>query len=627
MNELELWQDADKDVLGEKIWQRVRSLSDYQRDIHERHFRCAWLYNNQPINEDYSYMNAGMDTTPVTENVVESVVDTATSMIGKNRPRASFMTDGALWDAQRRAHKMGLFIEAEFHRLMVYEKGASTFRDGCVFGTGGVKISRVRGTSKMQVERVLADEIVVDESECRTGSPRELHHVKFVDRGTLKALHAKGPKKKAIEELIDNANAAQPGQVFRWTSWRRVEKTQCVVVESWHLPSAEGADDGRHVISLDSGVLLDESWTKDFFPFVFYRWSERLTGFYGRGLAEQLAGIQLRINKLNRFISRAQDLIAVPRIFVGPEDQHIKAKMNNQIGMICVTRSGQAPHFSTPPAVSPEIYQYKEQLKASAYQFAGISELSAQSKKPADLESGAALREFNDIETGRFAIQAQRLESWYLEVARQLVIGYKEIAAAGGKPAAMWKARRRFQAIDWQNVDLEEDVYSMTIEASSILSRTPAGRLQAVIEMTQSGLIDQDEARRLMQHPDLERSMSLYNAALDDAEAVIADLIDGKWSAPEPFENLAMCIHRVQLGYLQARGDGAPEDILADFRDWVNLAINMLKPGSQASDPAPPPTMPANAPVGAPPPGQLPVPLPAAPATPQPGPSAMPMAA
>lgn len=627
MNESnDLWWDADDTAVSDSIWRYVRSLGDFQRDIHERHFRCAWLYNNQPIAHDYSFVGTGVEMGPVTENVVESVIDTATSMIGKQRPRATFMTDGALWDVQRRAHKLGLFMEAEFHRLNVYEQGARAFRDACVFGTGGVKIYNLKG--KAVVERFLIDELMVDERECRTGPPKQLHQVKFVDRSVLKAIHAKGKRKAEITYLIDNANGSDPtGNGYRWTNWRRVERNQVIVIESWHLPSAPGATDGRHVISLDNGVLLDEPWTKDYFPFVFYRWSERLTGFYGRGLAEQLAGIQLRINKLNRFIAKAQDLIAVPRIFVGPEDNHIKQKLSNQVGLICVTRSGKPPTFLTPIAVGPEIYQYKEQLKQSAYQFAGISELSAQSKKPEGLESAVALREFNDIETSRFAIQSQRYESWFLEVARQLVAVYKDIADEGGKPVALWKARKRFETIDWKNVDLEETVYSMTIEASSILSRTPAGRLQAVIEMSQAGLIDQDEARRLMNHPDLERSMSLFNAALDDAEAVIEDLLEGKFKAPEPFENLALCVHRVQLAYLQAKRDGAPEEILAGFRDWVDLALQELQGSQSGGAGAPPPpgapiAPPDNGMVGAPPPGQLPVPLPAAPPTPQPAPMA-----
>ena len=74
--------------------------------------------------------------------------------------------------------------------------------------------------------------------------------------------------------------------------------------------------------------------------------------------------------------------------------------------------------------------------------------------------------------------------------------------------------------------------------AASTLSTTPAGRQQAVVEWAQAGIISQDEARRLMDHPDLERSMSIYTAALDDIEATIEALEDGKILMPEPYPHL-----------------------------------------------------------------------------------------
>lgn len=632
MSDTDLWWDEEDDKVHLAIMGYVSALGQDQAPVHERHFRCAWLYNNQPIAHDYSLLGTGIDGGPVTENVIESVIDTATSMIAKQRPRPTFQTDGALWSVQRRAKKLELFMEAEFHRLGIYDHGVRAFREGCIFGTGGVKIYRTRGKKgRAVVERFLIDELLVDERECRTGSPRQLHQVKLVDRSVLKAMHARGKKKADIAALIDLANDDEAGDnSFRNLGRKRLDPNQVRVVESWHLPSGPGAKDGRHVITLDSGTLLDEPWERDDFPFVFYRWSERLTGFYGRGLAEQLAGIQLRINKLNKFIAKCQDLIPIPRFFVGMADQHIKSKFTTDIGRIYVTRTGTPPTIMNPPAVAPEIYEYKEQLKRSAYQFAGISELSAQSKKPADLESAAALREFNDIESSRFAIQAQRLEGWYLEVARQLVAVYKEIADEGGEPVAVWKTRSRFKQIDWSEVDLEEDTYSMTIEAASILSRTPAGRLQAVIELSQAGLIDQDEARRLMGHPDLERSMSLYNAAIDDAEGVIEDLIEERFTTPEPFENLAFCVKRVQEQYLRTKRDKAPEVVLDGFRDWIDQALNLIKgsvppapPIGAAGVPGVPGVPPPNAMAGAPPPAQLPAPLPAAKpmAAPSPGPA------
>ena len=70
------------------------------------------------------------------------------------------------------------------------------------------------------------------------------------------------------------------------------------VIEAWHIRSSQNSDDGRHVICIDNATLFDEKYEKDYFPFVTLRWTQRMLGFYGQGLAEQLRGIQAEINQL-----------------------------------------------------------------------------------------------------------------------------------------------------------------------------------------------------------------------------------------------------------------------------------------------------------------------------------------
>jgi hypothetical protein len=223
------------------------------------------------------------------------------------------------------------------------------------------------------------------------------------------------------------------------------------------------------------------------------------------------------------------------------------------------------------------------------FALAGISQLSSQAQKPAGLESAVALREFNDIETQRFAIQAQAYEAMHLEIARRIVEVSKGLANAGKPAKVAYKSRDLMQVIDWSEVDMETDQYAMGVEASSLLSRTPAGRTQQVIEWTQAQLISGDEARRLLGHPDLERTQSLYNAAIEDIEAVIEHLLDGEVEVPEPYQNLTLGIERVQMALLKARRDGAPEEILQGMRDWLDQAAHILSPPQTAGPATAPP--------------------------------------
>jgi hypothetical protein len=320
---------------------------------------------------------------------------------------------------------------------------------------------------------------------------------------------------------------------------------------------------------------------------VWFRWSRPLTGFYGQGIAEELLDVQVRLNQLNRFIQKCQDLIAVPRVFVDVASKTLKVQLDNKVGAIIPYR-GKPPTFFTPQALSAEIYNERDRLVRDAFNRIGVSQLSAQSLKPAGLESAVALREFNDIEGQRFAIQAQRYEQWFKDLARKIIECGRDLYKRGKAPKTVYASRNLVEHIDWADVDMEEDRYALDIEAASILSMSPAARLQAVTELAQVGAIQQPEVRKLLRHPDLEHSDNIAYADFEDIEAVIEMLLDGKYEPPEPFQNLELGIRRCQLAMLKAKREGAPEDILENFRTWVSQAERELTMSQAPPAGAPP---------------------------------------
>jgi hypothetical protein len=69
----------------------------------------------------------------------------------------------------------------------------------------------------------------------------------------------------------------------------------------------------------------------------------------------------------------------------------------------------------------------------------------------------------------------------------------------------------------------------------------------------------------------------MNNAAIEDIEATIEELLDGNYQPPEPYQNLGMGLRRIQMAYLKARRDGAPENILEDMRRWIESADYIMK--------------------------------------------------
>jgi hypothetical protein len=141
---------------------------------------------------------------------------------------------------------------------------------------------------------------------------------------------------------------------------------------------------------------------------------------------------------------------------------------------------------------------------------------------------------------------------------------------------------------------------------SSAVSNTPAGRQQRVTELAQAGIVTLDEARQLIAHPDIDRIISLYNAAIESVQWVIERIETGEQGiVPEPFMNLKMCVVMMQREYLLIQTQNAPEEILESLSDFISTAASIVNPPQPANQNMPPGM---NAP-GMPPgvgPGQMP---------------------
>jgi hypothetical protein len=372
------------------------------------------------------------------------------------------------------------------------------------------------------------------------------------------------------------------------------------------LPSGEGAKDGRHTICIQSATLQDEQYDKSYFPFVFFRWNERPLGFFGQGVAEQLLGIQLEINKILRTIQVSMHLVSVPKIFVEASSKIVTSTLNNKIGGI-IKYVGTPPQEGKLGTVPQELFTHLNYLYQRAYEILGISQLSAQSQKPQGLNSGKALRVYNDLETERFMDCAKRYEQCYLDAAKICIDLVKEIADDTGNFTVKAPGSSFLQTVDWAEVQMEEDQYMMQIFPVSALSNTPAAKLQEVQELMQAGLLDKDEGMRLLDFPDLKAMYNRKNSPVEDIHRTIERFVDtGEYEAPEPYQNLPYGLTTMQEAYLMYKADGAPDEILDLFRRWITDAHEILDAATQ-----PPPAV-----LGQPQPGQ-----------PQIGPDGQPLAA
>lgn len=569
------WYQTEENAAHSVVFSTVASIEQEQSDVHRNNRDYARLYSNREepgLTGVRGTFRSGYAA--ITENIVQSVVDTATSLIGKNRPKVTILTDDGDWELHSLARKLDRYLWGLFRALNIHDKMGLVFRDACVFGTGVLKVFERNG--KIHAERVLIDEIVVDESEVPNGGelPREMHQIRILPRETVmkqfpefeEEIRSSGV---TIREFVEQSITA-PDLVLVVESWQRA----CIDGNGKKIP-------GRHTICVENATLHDEPYTREYFPFVFYRWNPPLTGFYGMGLVEGLLGFQIRLNELNDFIRRCQDLVAVPRVAVEHGTKIHRPQITNEIGAV-LSYIGKPPIFMTPKALDNEIYLYKESVKNSAFEFAGISKMAAHATRPEGIEAAVALRELSDNQSQRFSIQQQRYEDAHLDVGKMILRLSCEMYR-GKENKVPFLADDFVETIPWAKADIDKEKFALQVQASSILGETPAGRLQRVTEMAQYGVqLDQATLVRLLDLPDVRAEDRRMMAQLEHAEWVVDRLLDGEYVIPEPFFDLMLYIDRAIAGYLDAYRAGAyksaeGEAVLELFRRFISEAEATLR--------------------------------------------------
>lgn len=575
------WTAKSKSDMAAQLIETAAFLKEQQQYRYRQSAIYARLYGNMPL---YNFAGSSINKFSVannlpidrpTMNVVQSCIDTLVSRITQSRPRPIFLTDNSDYKERNLAKQLNNFIVGELYQTEAYRLGELLLRDAAALGTGALKIYE-NTDKKVALERVMLTEILVDPNDALYGFPRQLYQFKLMDRDVLAESF---PKNRSD---IEKAEQAFPDS---GSDSSQTVADQVMVVEGWRLPSGKDSGDGRHMIACSSGAILDEEYEKDKFPFVFLHYSSRIMGFWGQGLAEQLMGTQVEINKLLMTISQAINLVGVPRVFVEDGSKVVKAHLNSNIGAI-VTYRGTKPVYEVAPCIPEEVYAQLQRLVQYAYQQSGVSALAASAQKPAGLNSGEAIRNYDDLQSDRFAALARRYDNVFVDLAYQITGLAKDIADREGKYQTVYPNKNGTKQIDLPKADLLENPFVIQCFDASSLPRDPAGRLEKVTEMAQSGMIDMREARRLLDYPDLEQDDKLANAAEERILQILDAIIeDGEYTSPDPFTDLQLAT-KLSTQYINLyAGAKLEEERMQLLRDFFTQ-VQALKQAAM-----PPPAM------------------------------------
>lgn len=565
----------------------IRRNQTAQEDLDERHFR---LYSGLPLYSAFTF-NLTFDTLDAkfTMNVVQSATNTLVSKIAKNKVRPTFLTDDGDWGMQQQAKKLTKYTYGQFYKTRVYEETKKALRDACIFGDGFVKHWH-DSQGNINVKRVFKPSLIVNQAEVMYAQePKTIYEVRVVDKGTLKE------KYPDFKKEIDEASISDiPFFIDSFESNHQL----AVVVEAYRVAhktiDEEGKEilhPGKHFIGISTATFVYEDFKKEKIPYTRIQYVPNAVGYYGKGVAEIITGHQIELNRMLRRISRSMNIMSSPNILVDYMSEIIDTHFNNEVGTI-IKYKGAPPAYNFPMGINPVAIDWFLTVYQKAFEEIGLSQLTAQSKKPSGLDSGKALREYNDIETERFAELAQAWEQFHLDIADAIIEHSKQIADEGGDVVVLSPDKYGAQKIDFKKIKLKNSEYVMQVYPTSMLPKTPAGRLAYVQEMLAAGLLEPQEGLSLLEFPDVSEITENKNAGTDDIKWTVYTIIeDGIYNPPEPYQNLDYGIQYMNSTYLRMKSRGLPVERLDLLQKWINDALS-LKEQMMPPMPAGPEMMP-----------------------------------
>lgn len=576
------------------LLEHMRSLEESHKEIHRQNLFNYQLYSNRFLSSfDWGTgILTAASLAPVsqtTDNIVLEIGDAVLSEVGKARPMAKPICHGASWKTRQNARRLGKFLYGEFVRNKVWEEiGKPTLLNAevCSFGAVLVEMEETKQGAKAKYSVIFPDDLLIDQQE--VVATKKIWHI--IHRQVLPAEVVAATWDISLQEAKDAAESFN-----QYLSYRPKDKEYVVVGTAWRI-AANGVP-GRRVVAIKDRILEDGVWEHEWLPFAFMHWQRPLQGFFSSSLVEQILPDQIRLNELNDVIEEAQNIMCGPRVFAQKGSQLNPGQLDNVIGKV-LYYTGVMPEAQTWPAVSVELYNERERLRTNAFGKVGLNQAAASGNTPANarLDSSPAVREWSAVQDNRLSDVTQRYEKLFLDIAELTV---KVIKASGEAPETIWYSggqKSRAERIKWEDIDLEEDAYTMILEAASSFSMTPSAIRDDLEAQLARGEISPEQYRKQLRQPDPDNETTILAAAAENLDYVQERLENGERVPVDPAQDLVAGIERMTLAYLNLdQYEDVPVEVREAFLEWIEEAKMWAQRGSE-TDPlmqAAPPAAPA----------------------------------
>ena len=430
------------------------------------------------------------DTTKTPQiNIIKSCIDTLTSKIAQSKVRPFFNTQNGSFKDIQTVKQAQAFFDLYYDLQNVNKKVSECFRDSAIFEKGVIYIDPIT----KDIIKALPWQVFVRPAEVTYGKLTRVYYERKDYPTTL-----------LDDKLVKKGNA---------------ENCDYVVYGVYY-------DTFNHIRAelINNKVVEVTTYTPNKVPFVFLHYCSPIVGDTSQSIVDMLNSIQLEIDNLMMKIKDASQLNPA-LTFCVPKGSSVKtSQLNNRVGQILEynatpNMTGSPVTVATPAFIDSQYMQLVEELKQSAYELVGISQLSAMSTKPTGLNSGVALSTMENIESDRFETQLNQVIRAYVDIAKTCIEVFPE------DDTILPEDNQRL-SIKWKDIVEESNKMVVQFSAADSLSKDPSTKLQQLQMLAQTGIIPQTRIAQFMELPDIQSGYSLSNNAINAVLTCINDCIE-----------------------------------------------------------------------------------------------------
>lgn len=469
---------------GKYEYNLARYLNKPDVDIRNASEYSSWDIFGYSLNQDTDLWNGP------NFNVIKSVIDSLVSKLSNNKTRPFFNTVNGTYFTKKVVKQCQQYFDHLYEKIDADSLIASAFRNACIFDIGYILIDPFT----YEIYSVPSYQIAMLNSE-----------------------------QKRTKLLMVRKNC--PTTFFAKYN---------IQIDSTYADFAMYVDtiDKKAKLFVNGQERKSIAYTANILPVVEVYFNEPIEGLRTVSVADELEGIQTHIDLLNSKISTCAQLTPGMTVYVHDTSNIKKSDINNRTGNVYEVRmpvgaSNVPVQFVNPAPHDPQWLSELDFYVQKAYDMIGISQLSAQSRKPSGLDSGAALQTMEDIESDRFETQVRHYIRAYTDLAKLIIEVLPE-------DHDIISPDEYTSSVSWADVKRESNKFRIQYSAMSVLSKDPSEKLKQLLQMSQVGLIGAEQIAEYMQVPDLEDAYSNAAAVKNAIQEVITRAIDqGIYDIPE----------------------------------------------------------------------------------------------